>query len=272
MPLPIFDVNKSIKENGIIKTAVFLLLVILIVVLVEHNLPFTKNTNTQNVNFKLEEKQNEVKGEKTQSLDNLAKKSSAMRFEDHLDDWSIKFFDSATNDGFYCPSFFSPYQSPDIWYKHRLPVSFNSLFITYKLRSRIQNKPSTFIISLSEDGKKYIWRFYAPHNNYQLVGFQKILVGGVNDLEWEKGQELSKPIQKDSIINLNIRSQVRKGNEVNYLFNIKYISDSTTNPVEDSFSYDVKLSDPNPLHSDAVVGVATLKENCLKPISYEFIP
>ncbi len=194
-------------------------------------------------------------------------------FEEKLDSWKIKYYDSPDEDGFYCPRSLSSFLSPDIWYKNLIPTNFESIEIRYKLKNKDNSTstPPSFIFSLGDNPR--ILRFYAPETNRQIVGFEKIIKDGTDfSTKREEPQYLDEPVAYGTDAELGVKIMISKGNKATFYFKLMYVSALTGKPVENDFSYEVNLPDPMPEseHSKLKIGFATFKGNCIKPISYKF--
>lgn len=194
------------------------------------------------------------------------------RFEDHLDKWNIKYYNKPDENGFYCPHS-RKFLSPDIWYKELIPTNFESLIIRYKMKNKDNNVdiPPPFIFSIGENPR--ILRFYIAEKNPEIIGFEKIAIedSGIL-LKREKIKLLGYPIEYNAETELSVRMMINKGNKVTIYFNLKYISAFHGESVENDFSYEVDLPDPEPdsEHSTLKIGFGTVKGSCIKPISYSF--
>lgn len=187
-------------------------------------------------------------------------------------DWTIRYYKTPNDSGFYCPKNNSAFSSPDIWYKESVPLQFKSLTASFQLineNGKSKYAPS-LIFSLGDSLR--ILRFYAPHGkNAQIVGFEKIaLEDPDNKLKFEAPRNLSEPMKYGTQIEITVRSLLLGDNHATFAFQLKYISTSG-NDVEDNFNYDVDLPIPNSDNSPAVkFGFGTLEGNCIKPIEYNF--
>jgi len=188
------------------------------------------------------------------------------------EDWFIKYYKSP-KEGFYCISSFSPFPSPDIWYKKKVPTNFNFFKIRFKLKNSDDNTdiPSTFIFSVGKDIK--ILRFYVAEKSFQVVGFEKIDIKDKDQkLVREEPKALIAPIDYDSDIELEVRKMINAKNKITFYFNLRYMSGLTGESIEDSFSYEVDLPDPF-LESELSIlefGFGVLGKSCIKPINYRF--
>jgi hypothetical protein len=83
---------------------------------------------------------------------------------------------------------------------------------------------------------------------------------------------LNEPIGWQEDAEAKVRVTINKGNEARFDVNLSYLSALDGKPTEEYFSYNVVLSDPKPASelSKIAIGFATLKGNCIKPISYKF--
>jgi len=194
-------------------------------------------------------------------------------FEDKLKDWKISHYSGIDKSGFYCPRSSSPFPSPDIWYKNQIPKIFDSIEIKYQSKNKDNsiNNPSAFIFSLGEDPR--ILRFYVSEKDFQVVGFEKIMINKAGQpFEREApGRILANPIKDGTEISLTIKPVQISGNKIAFSFILNYISDNTGSSMNDTFNYIVDLPDPNPEsdYSKTEFGFATLKGDCIKPISYK---
>lgn len=189
------------------------------------------------------------------------------------DKWETRHYSNLDEEGFYCPSPFARFSSPDIWYKSLIPAVFKSVKIKYQLKNKesLSEMVPSFIFSVGDSPR--IFRFYVPEINPQLLGFEKIdIKDPESGLKREEPKTLKKgPVQYKAEVDLTIRSMIKEGNKVSYTFNLDYISGVTGDKLVDSFSYDVSLPNPNPGDKDSKIkiGIGTLKNNCIKVISYE---
>lgn len=197
-------------------------------------------------------------------------------FKDDLGNWIIpSSYDRVDEEGFYCPRKSSSFLSPDIWYKNLIPTNFESLEIRYKLKNKNNSTTTTpsFIFSIGE--KPRILRLYIPEKNNYIVGCERIIAttsGSGFSLVREDIHSLNEPIGWQEDAEAKVRVTINKGNEARFDVNLSYLSALDGKPTEEYFSYNVALSDPKPLSelSKIVIGFATLKGNCVKPISYKF--
>ena len=193
-------------------------------------------------------------------------KDDSKAFDPSSSDWKLNQYH--LSDEYNCPNFFSGYPAPEIWYNKPIPVLFQSINIRYLIRNGDVNslRPPSFVFSFGKSPR--IFRFYLPQENPQSVGFEKFYDGGTTSKRLA-GKDLEDPISTTSPIELTIRTQLKKEDEVIYTFNVKYISSVTKNPIEDVFSYDLNLEDPDPKNATAEIGIATFKSSCIKPLTYK---
>lgn len=191
-------------------------------------------------------------------------------FEEEYNSWIFNSYSKPDKEGYYCPKVFSNYQTPDIWYKEKLPHDFESFTIKYKLRSKQDDLDTypPFIFSIGESPR--ILRFYWPEGNPLLVGFEKINLSNTPfKLEREQPQELLSPIKLETEAKLMVRPSILQDNKMNYVFNLSYISQDD-NKEDGTFTYEVVIPDPDPQSTKISIGFGTTKsDGCLKPISYE---
>lgn len=194
-------------------------------------------------------------------------------FADDLSNWKTNYYSKVDKDGFYCPRSLAPFPSPDIWYKNQIPKIFSSIEIKYQSKNKDNSidNPSAFIFSLGENPR--ILRFYITEKDFQVVGFEKIIIDKEGQpLERESpGKVLANPIKDGTEVSLLIEPVQISGNKVAFKFTLSYISDNTNSSVVDTFNYVVDLPDPKPEsdYSKTEFSFATLKGDCIKPISYK---
>lgn len=277
----IYDVNKSIKENGLLKTVLILLLIIglsmiggyYIIVNIGNSTQSLQNTANVGLQFT-----NGTTGQDNDSINKIIddKKGGCIegKFEDSLNDWEITQYDKPDEEGFYCPRLRSPFSSPDIWYKKDMPTKFESIEIRYKLRNKNDKDttPPSFILSVGKELR--IFRIYVPEKSPQLIGFENVYMGdGGIDLKRVDPKKLEKgPIRYGPEAEMNIQFTAKESNKVTYTFTLKYFSDTADGPVEEALNYDVNLPDPDlkSKYSIQRLGLGTFKGDCIKPISYKF--
>jgi len=262
------DLKRDIKNIGgfkIILTVLFLIIFFIAGSLVSPHLPWMKEVGPANVSQNIY----------IPITPETSKPSSCEErmFEDKLSDWTIKYYNQADKDGFYCPRVSSPYPSPDIWYKSSILTKFNSLEIRYNLKNKNNSTstPPTFIFSIGDSPK--ILRLYIAERNPQIVGFEKIIKeGSTFSTKREAVRTLDDPIEYGTEAELKVRIIISGGNKATFYFNLIYISALDGRSVENSFNYDVDLPFPKPESelSKLKIGFGTFKENCVKPISYKF--
>lgn len=270
-----FDINQSIKDFGFFKTF------ILAIVFVAYSYGMyylgvrnsTEISQSQNVSLESPITSQEATSQLTdgKALNESPGIRSCIggRFEDQLDDWIIEHYDKPTEEGYYCPRS-RRFPTPDIWYVDLIPMSFSSVTLKYELLIDEDSNLDvpTSILSIGEQPR--ILRIYIPERNPQLVGIETISIEDPGELKRHEPIELKDPIQPDTVLELTVRPLVRKGNEITYTFNIKYVSKLSREAAEDSFSVDVSLHDPHPETGSVRVGLGALLDSCIKPISYEF--
>lgn len=187
-------------------------------------------------------------------------------------DWLIKYYKPVNDEGFYCPKSGSPFGSPDIWYKEKIPVAFRSLTMNYQVISEKDKSTETPSLIFSLGDSPRILRFYAPHGkNPQIVGFEKVILEDPeNKLEFEPPRDLSEPIKYGTPVEISIRSLLRGDNKATLAFQLQYISNSGK-PAKDNFEYNIELPIPNPEGSSIIqFGFGTFKGSCIKPLDYTF--
>jgi len=276
-----FDINKSIKEQGIWKTFIILVLVLIIgmgsgyYLCIYININSTiqqDNKNSASVSQQFISGVEKRPQNNTDNTNEIVKannnKCTEGKFEEKIDDWEITQYAKPDEEGFYCPRSWSSFSSPDIWYKKDIPTKFESIEIKYRIKSKNSTTPS-FIFSIGKGLR--ILRIYIPEKNPQLVGFENISMTDSN-LERVEPRQLEKgPIKYGPEVNMKVQPIINEGNKATYTFNLKYISDTIGESVETSLRYDVSLPDPEPQSQYSVqhIGLGTFKGNCIKPISYQ---
>lgn len=277
-----FDINKSIREQGFWKTLIIIFLVFVVGVGSGYYLCIRININSsiqQGNKNSASISQNFINNDEKQPQDNTDNtneiieanddKCTEGKFEEKIDDWEMAQYEKPDKEGFYCPNWWSSFSSPDIWYKNDIPTKFESIDIRYRIKSKNNTTPS-FIFSIGKGQR--ILRIYIPEKNPQLVGFESFSMID-NNLERVDPKQLEKgPIKDGPEVNMKVQSIINEGNRATYVFNLKYISDTTDESVETSLRYDVALPDPDPQsqYSMQRIGLGTLKGNCIKPVSYKF--
>lgn len=187
---------------------------------------------------------------------------------ENLDCFSWRQYKKPDSEGRICPNFYTPFQSPDFWLESKINLNFKN--ISYQVIISGENKvPITYIISLGKDLR--IFRFYFQEKSSVMIGFERI---NLTDPEFGLIREDSKQLREAPMLGttatIHVKPIVVSGNEIQYIFNIKYISSITEKTIEDSFPYFLKLpeADINTSNSLTQLGFGTLKGGCIKPNSY----
>ena len=262
------DIMKGTK-GAIIKAAVFLLIIVIAYFFGRDSVTVdNKQIMTGDINQTTQQYLSTT--ENNNSNNNCDKEGES--FLEKESEWTTKHYKSPDNEGFYCPSTFSSFFSPDIWYKKTIPTIFKSLKIRYKVKNENNSTTTSpaFILSLGENPR--VLRFYVGENNFQLVGFEKYDINSEKKLTREEPKELIAPIEYGTEVELTVRQIINSKNKLTFNFNLIYISALTGKSEEDDFSYEVIMPDPEPQSelSNIKIGFGTFKGNCAKPISYNF--
>lgn len=176
--------------------------------------------------------------------------------KDFENDWDVKRYPK--KNGQYCSSRFASYPFPDLTYKNDIPYGTNGLKFSYK--NSVDDGSNPLVVSLGSTDKDI--RFFIQETNPQIVGVE------IFDDNFKRFDPIIlKDIPKiNTEIEMQVRGNVNSGNEVTYILNLNYISSLTTEKREESFSYNVKTADTNPLSFNATIAVG--KGGCLKPTGY----
>lgn len=205
------------------------------------------------------------------SLKGAEKDCISMEFHKSIGEWHLNEYYEPDEDGFYCPKSRSAFSSPDIWYREQVVADFENITFTYETRNSDEDTttPPSFIFSTGQSPR--LARFYVPESEPQVVGFEAIYLQATTSPELVRispPSALKAPILPGTQVELTVRSQVVKGNKVQYTYNLGYISDPSGESVEDVFSYEVLLPTPQPGATKIAIGFGTFKGSCIKPIRY----
>lgn len=175
------------------------------------------------------------------------------------DDWDTERYSKKGN--LYCAYRLSPYLFPDLPYRNNLLYGTNGLKFSYKNLS--DEGKNALALAVGNNQKDII--FYVLETNPQLIGIEV--------LNEESKYERISPITLKSIpklnseIELQIRGNVNKGNDITYILNINYISSLDSEKEEEAFPFSIKGSDTNPTSFN--VYIASARGKCFQPTGYE---
>lgn len=280
-----FDINKSIKENGIFKTVVYFLILVIVFIVPVYFFYSGKVSN-------LEQQLSASMSQNVVVDNNFDKKSSEISIEEYkggdfdkmLDYWEIDFknhWKKKDENGFYCPES-DDYPFPKIWYKDLIPSEFKSIEIRYILKyeknnSNNSNQAPTFVFAIGKDKEEEILRLFIPEEDSWLVGSQKrIKKDTMFYLERESPKrKLDEPIQHGEVVVFVINRIASKLDEFTFDVNLNYKSSRTGEPIPPkTLRYDNVVSfdsDLNNEFSGIDVGFGTKNGYCIKPLSYKII-
>jgi hypothetical protein len=183
--------------------------------------------------------------------------------DDIKTDWDFKSFSFDKQKGV-CANFWSGYQYPDLTYKIPVKQDFELFEISYKITHN-DKYDNPFVISVGNDPK--LIKYFIQEKNPQLIGVEMFKLG---DKEPDRPlPDVLKDAPKEgTVIVTSLRSSIKKGNELTFVLNVKYISNATNEPKEDSFSHDVALPEPQP-GSKTTINISVPRSSCFIPISYK---
>lgn len=179
--------------------------------------------------------------------------------ENFSDEWDTKRYTNKNN--LYCANQFSSFPFPDLPYKNNIVYGKNGLKFSYI--NTVSDGSNPLILSVGNNQKDI--RFFIQESNPQLIGVEK--------LDSELNLSRTDPIILKDVpklkteIEIQIRGNVNKGNDITYILNISYISSQNNEKIEESFSFNLKSPDTNPSNYNVII--ASKRGKCIKPTGYE---
>lgn len=276
------DVKKVLKKYGFKSLIPAVLIIILY--FIYPSLPWVKQNNqNHNTDSKINIQQpgsvQIYKGDNNSNIDSKESVEGVSGETFNSDNWTIKNYDSSTEDGFLCPSFWSKFSSPEIWYNKLIPVNFRRIIIYFEIKNKNKDETSipTIIFSLGDQNR--VLRFYTPQktkldSSPQYVGFQKVkpeCKEAWGECNWEPPKNLGEPIATGigKVIILQVDSQYKEENKLGYVFTLNYPSAKTFINTKQIFSYDVIVPSPDLSIFTIKWGMGTFKDSCFKINSFK---
>lgn len=255
-----FDVNKSIKQSGLLKT----LLVLGVIGVIFFLGRASTSVNITNIFSPQEALITPTLGQQQPILVPEKNKCISGNFEEKKELWEIDGYFKEEN-GYYCPAR-SGYQYWEIWYKEKLPVGFTSATLRYSLKDNTTRNgiPPPAVFSY---GDKQV-RFYSiivPDGDLKGVRFK--------DFPQDR---LKEQINFESEMTATVKPRVLdpNRNEIKLNFEITYLSESGDQVPPEYFSKDIKVPTVSPEEEGAKkqFGFGTFNGDCIKPIWFEICP
>ena len=218
----------------------------------------------QEVNFCGKPEENSALGTESRA------EPSLYSIEENSDAWDVSFLNFRKTENDFCPKNKTAFEYQIMWY--RIPIPVVGIDLTVKLILHDENPKKSVnqsvVFSMGKNPK--ISELILPIGQSQVVNFRQS-APGEKELEFiYEGQALDSQIMKNTNVEINLKTQIKTGNTVQYLYTVKYISALNQKNLENVFSYDVRLGDADPVLLTTDIGFGVFNGSCIQLLYFNY--